>query len=135
RYLALHHLGRTATHAADDVEFEGAVGRFDAAIEEGERITADHHGDRHLLALLEILLAVDPAVVTARGDKADPFLVVHHRAVGAGVVSAFLLILGYAVGAGADVAAAVLLVPDRRGELGDVDVVASHDVLEHRSVV
>ena len=44
-------------------------------------------------------------------------------------------IAGDAVGAGADVAAAVLLVPFRSGEFGDVDVVAHQDVLQHRAVV
>ena len=59
----------------------------------------------------------------------------HLRAIGAGIEPVLLRIAGDAVGAGADVAAAVLLVPDRRGEFGDVDVVAHHDVLEHRAVL
>ena len=135
RHLAAHHLGRAAAHAADDVELEGAVGRLDATVEEGERIAADHHGDRHLLAALEIFLAMDPAVVAASGDETDGLLVVHLRAVGAGVEPVLFRIAGDAVGAGADVAAAVLLVPDRGGEFGHVDIVAHHDVLEHRAVL
>ena len=134
-HLAAHHLGRAAAHAADDVELEGAVGRLDAAVEEGERIAADHHGDRHLLAALEIFLAVDPAVVALGGHEADGLLVVHLRAIGAGVEPVLFRIAGDAVGAGADVAAAVLLVPDRGGEFGHVDIVAHHDVLEHRAVL
>src|SRR4051794_26185884 len=59
--LAAHHLGGAAAHAADDIELEGAVGRLDAPVEEGDRIAADHHGDRHALAALEVFLAVDPA--------------------------------------------------------------------------
>src|SRR5262249_61687538 len=54
---------------------------------------------------------------------------------GAGVGPVLLGIARDAVGAGADVAPAVLLVPLRRRELGDVNLVAHHDVLEYRSVV
>ena len=70
-----------------------------------------------------------------RHQHADRGLVVHHGAVGAGVEPVFLRVAGDAVGAGADVAAAVQLVPDRRGELGHVDGVAGDDVLEDRAVV
>ncbi len=70
-----------------------------------------------------------------RHHEADGLLVVHLRAIGAGVEPVLLGVDGDAVGAGADIAAAVLLVPDRGGELGDVDVIAQHDVLEHRAVV
>ena len=66
---------------------------------------------------------------------ADGLLVVHLGAVGPGIQPVLLGIAGDAVGAGADVAAAVLLVPFRRREFGDVDVVPHHDVLEHRPVV
>ncbi len=134
-HLAAHHPGRSPAHAADDVELEHAVGGFDAAIEESNRIAADHHGDRHRLAALEIFLAVDPAVMALRHDEADGLLVVHLRAVGAGVEPVLLGVDGDAVGAGADIAAAVLLMPDRRGELGDVDVIAHHDVLKNRSAL
>ena len=57
--LAAHHLHRAAAQAADDVELERAVRRFDPAIEEAQRIAAEHHGDRHRLAALEIFLAMD----------------------------------------------------------------------------
>ena len=78
---------------------------------------------------------MDGAVMARRHQHADRGLVVHHGAVGAGVEPVLLRVAGDAVGAGADVAAAVLLVPDRRGELGDVDGVAGQHVLEDRAVV
>src|SRR5262249_20126771 len=53
----------------------------------------------------------------------------------AGVQPVLLGVAGDAVGAGADIAAAVLLVPFRRRKYSDVDVVAHHDVLEHGAVV
>ena len=134
-HLAAHHLDRPAAQAADEVELEHAVGRFQAAEEEGERIAAQHHHHRQRLAALERFVAVDAAVMAGGHHDADRLLVVHLGAVGAGVQPVLLGIAGDAVGAGADVAAAVLLVPFRRREFGDVDVVAHHDVLEHRAVV
>ncbi len=133
--LAAHHLGRPAAHAADDVELERAVGRLDAAVEERQRIAAEHHHHRHGLAARPIFLAMDIAVMAARGDEADRLLVVHHGAIGAGIEPVLLRVAGDAVGAGADVAAAVLLVPDRRREFGHVDVVAGQHVFQHRPVV
>ena len=133
--LAAHHLHRPAAHAADHVDFEGAVGHFQAAIEEGERIAAQHHGDRHRLAALAVFLAMDRAVVAGGQHEADRGLVVHLGAVGAGIEPVLLRVAGDREGAGADVAAAVLLVPDRRGKLGDVDGVAGEDVLEDRPVL
>src|SRR5262249_37092293 len=130
-----HHLGRTPAHAANDIELEYAVWRLDAAVEECDRIAADHHGNGHALTALEIFFAVNPAVMALGHHNADGFLVMHLRPIGAGVKPFFLRVHGDAVGAGADVASAVLLVPDRGGELGDVDVIPHHDVLEHRTVI
>src|SRR5262249_3735111 len=135
RDLAAYHLGRPPAHAADDVELERAVGRLDTAVEEGDRIAADHHHHRHGLTPLEIFLAVDPARVALRPDQADRLPAVHLGAVGAGVEPVLLGIARDAVGAGADITAAVPLVPDRGRELGDVDVVAHHDVLEDGPVL
>src|SRR5436305_888087 len=78
-----------------------------------ERIAADHHRNRHRLAALEVFLAMDPAVMALGHDDADGVAIVHLRAVGAGIEPFLLGIDGDRVGAGADVAAAVVLVPDR----------------------
>ncbi len=131
---AAHHLHRPPAQAADDVELEHAIGRLHAAIEERERIAAQHHHDRHLLAAREIFLAVDIAVMARRHDEADALLVVHLRAIGPGVEPVLLGIARDAVGAGADIAPAVLLVPDGRREFLDIDILAQHHVLEHRPV-
>jgi hypothetical protein len=132
---AAHHLGRAPAHAAHDVELEHPVGGFHPAVEERDRIAAQHHHDRHRLAALEVLVAMKRAVMALGHHDADRIAVVHLRPVGAGIEPALLRIARDAVGAGADVAAAVLLVPDRRGKFGHVDVVAQHDVLEHRAVL
>ncbi len=57
------------------------------------------------------------------------------RAIGAGIEPVFFRVPGDAVGAGADIAAAIFLVPDRRREFGHVDIVAGDDVLQDRTVV
>ena len=57
------------------------------------------------------------------------------RPIGAGIEPVFFGIAGDAVSAGADVAAAVLLVPDRRREFRQVDVVAHQNVFQHRAVL
>jgi hypothetical protein len=72
------------------------------------------------------------AVMAGRHQHPDGGLVVHLGAIGAGVEPVLLGIAGDAVGSGADIPAAVELVPDRRGEFEHVDRVANHDVLEHR---
>ena len=41
--LAAHHLDRLAAQAADQVELEHAVRRFEPAEEERDRIAAEHH--------------------------------------------------------------------------------------------
>ncbi len=133
--LTAHHLHGTAAQAADEVELEHAIGRLEPSEEEGERIAADHHCHRQRLAALERLVAVDAAVVAGGHDDADGLLVVHLRAVGAGIEPVLLRIAGDAVGAGAEIASAVLLMPLGRGEFGHVDIVAHHDVLEHGSVL
>ncbi len=69
----------------------------------------------------------------AGGDiEADVLLVVDHDAVGAAVDPALVGIAGDVEAAGADIAAAVLLVPFRRRELGHVDRVALHDIFQDR---
>ena len=133
--FAAHHLHRPAAQAADDVDLEHAVGRFEPAIEEDQRIAAEHHRHRHRLAALEIFLAMDVAVMSRRDQDADRIAVVHLCAVGAGIEPVLFRVAGDAVGAGADIAAAVLLVPDRRREFRHVDVVADQHVFQHRAVV
>ena len=61
--LAAHHLDRFAAQAADEVELEHAVRRFEPAEEERDRIAAQHGDARQRLAALERLVAVDAAVM------------------------------------------------------------------------
>src|SRR5919109_2839105 len=133
--LAAHHLDRAPAQAADKIEFEYAIWRFQPTEEERDRIAAEHHGHRQRLAPFERLVAMDAAMVARLHHDAHGFFVMHLRAIRAGVEPVFLRVAGDAVGAGADVAAAVLFVPLRRRKYGDVDAITHHDVLEHGSVV
>ena len=130
----LDHLDRRAAHAADDLELAHAVGHFAAAHEEA-------HRDRRrstmatgiALAARLVLVAHLAAVLAGRDVDAERLGVVDHDAVGAAIDPALVRIADDVVAAGADIAAAVLAVPLRRREFGDVDGVAGHDVLHHRA--
>ncbi len=132
RHLAAHHLYRPPAHPADDIDLEHAVGRLDAAIEESERIAAQHHDERHRLSFGEIFRAVEIAVMPGGDQNADRFLVMDLRAIGAGIEPVLFRIARDAVGAGADITPAILFVPDRRREFEHVDVVAGQNIFEHR---
>ena len=73
-------------------------------------------------------------MMSGRDQKPDRIAVVQLRAIGAGVEPVLLRIAGDAVSAGADIAAAVLFVPDRRRKFGEIDVVADKHVFQHRTV-
>jgi hypothetical protein len=73
-------------------------------------------------------------VLAGRDVEAERLLVVGHHAVGAAIDPTFVGIARDVEAAGPDIAAAVGLMPLRRGKPGDVDVVPLHDVLEHRAV-
>ena len=131
--LARNDLHRFAAQAAHDVVLADAVRRLAAGQQEGQGIAAqdDHRGHRLVPRL--VLVAVDAAVLAGRDVEADGFLIVNHHPVRAEVHPVLLGIARDVEAAGADVAAAVVLVPDRRRELRHVDVVTHHDVLEDRS--
>ena len=65
-------------------------------------------------------------------QHADRIRIMHHGAVGAGIQPALVRIARDAVGAGADVAPAILFMPDRGGKFRHVDGVAGEHVLQHR---
>ena len=98
-------------------------------------IAAEHHRDRHRLLARLVLVAHLPALLAGRDVEAAGIRVVDHHAVGAAIDPAVVGIADDGVAAGADIAAAVLGVPLRRREFGDVDLVAGHDVLHHRTAL
>ena len=133
RHLAEHHPFRPAAQAADHVEFERAVRGLQPTKKEGERVAADHHRHRHRFAALEVFFAMNGAVMTRRHENADGVPIKDLRAVGSCVQPVLFWITGDRIGSRANVAAAILLVPNRRGELRHVDSIAHDDILEDRS--
>src|SRR5439155_13160754 len=126
----LDHLDRLAAHPADDLVLADAIRHLAAGHQEGHGIAAADHRHRHWLAARLVFVAHLPAVLAGRDVKAGGPGVVDHHPVGAAIDPALVRVAGDVEAAGADVAAAVAGVPDRRRKAGDVDLVASHDVLE-----
>ena len=118
---------------AGGVVFVLAVGDFDAGHHEERRMHAAHDGDRARLSEL-VPAPHDQIAVLAlrRHDRSDvPALRLH--AVGAVIDPSGVGMPHHDHAAGADVMAAVVLVPFRRRDFQDVDVVAGREVLHHRA--
>src|SRR5262249_29898937 len=130
----LDHLDRLSAHAADDLVLAHPIGHLARGHQEGHGIAAADHRDGHSLAARLVLVAHLPAVLARRDVESRGPGVVDHDAVGAAIDPALVRLAGDVEAAGADVAAAVGLVPLRGRKPGDVDIVAGHDVLEDRTV-
>src|SRR3989441_3230418 len=126
---------RRAAHPAGPVVLGRAVGDLGAGRQEKERIATRAEGERHALFAREPLIAMLPAVLAGRDVEAEPRLVVDHHAVRAEVHPALVRIARDVEAAGAEVAAAVELVPLRSGEDQAIDLVAAEHVLEDRAVL
>ncbi len=92
---------------------------------------ADHH--RAMLAALPVFAADDVAMLAVLDEDDERVLVVHLHPVGAEIDPVAVGIAGDDQAFGADVAAAVVLVPLRRREGVDVDGAAFEHVLQHRA--
>ena len=131
---AADHVDRLAAQAAGDVELAD-LGQRRRSEHEQQRVLAAHDRDLHRLAALEILVAVDAAVLALGDLAADGVAVIDLRAVGAEIEPAGVGILGHDAAGGADIARLVLLVVQRHRELQHVDGVAFEHVLQHRPVL
>ena len=96
---------------------------------------ADHDRDRAGLAALMVFAHDQVAVLALRGHHGRDVLVVHLDAVGAVVDPAGVRILHDHHAAGADVVAAVMLVPARRRDLEQVNVIAAVGILQQRAAL
>src|SRR5215475_3229242 len=94
---------------------------------------AAHH--RHRTFLPELLVAAhdEVAVLALRAHHGGDALVMHLHPVGAVVYPASIRVAHDHHIAGADVVAPVVLVPLRRRNLEQIDVVATCDVLQHET--
>ena len=127
------HLHRLAQQPAGGVVLVLAVRNFQARDHEQRRVHAAHHRDRARLAALVILLLDHVAVLALGAHHGGELLAVRLHAIGAVVDPAGVGIAHDHHVAGADVVAAVVLVPARHRNLEQVDVVAGLDVLQKRA--
>ena len=124
---------RLADQAAGGVEFVLAVGDFEAGDHEQRRMHAAHHGDRAGLAALVIAALDQVAVLALRAHHRRHVAVVGLHPIGAVIDPAGVRIAHDHHVAGADVIAAVMLVPARHRDFENVDVFAGVHVLQHRA--
>ena len=117
--------------AAGVGELGNAVIDLVAGGQEQQRIVADADRHRTGLALLEIFLADDPAVLAGRHPQAQRLLVMDHHPVGADIDPIGIRVLHDHQIAGADEAPAVELMEERHRELVDIHVLVAIDVLQH----
>ena len=114
---------RLAEQAAGRLVFVLAIGNFEPGDGEQAGMDADHHGDRARLAALVIAAhEMSPCLPLEIITEAVP--VVHLDAVGAVIDPAGIRVLHDHHAAGADVIAAVALVPARRRNLQEIDRLA-----------
>src|SRR5271166_1110927 len=131
---AFDHIHGPAPQAADDLILAHAVWHLAARHQEGHGVAAAYHCDRHRLAARAIFVAHLAPVLAGRDIKPRGPGVMDHHAVSAAIGPALVRITGDVEAAGADITAAVGLVPLRRREACYIDVVTTHDVLEDRAV-
>ena len=115
--------------------FAHAVGRVRRSHGKEQRMPAGHEHDRAGLAAVPVLFDDARAVVRGRDVGGDGVPVVHHRAVGAEVDPAGVRVGVDVDAAGADVAPAVVRVPERDRKARDIHVVAFKVVFKYRPVV
>ena len=127
------HLHGLAQQPTGRVVLVLTVWNFQARNHEQRRVHAAHHRDRTRLAELVILLLDHVAVLALGAHHGGELLVVRLHAVGAVVDPAGVGIAHDHHVAGADVVAAVVLVPARHRDLEQVDIVAGLDVLQERT--
>ena len=78
---------------------------------------------------------MNTAVLAGRNVESDLVPALDHYTVGADIDPAGLRVARNVIGTRADIAAAVVFVPDRRRKGLDVDVVAFDDILQNRAVL
>ncbi|MBM2806514.1 MAG: hypothetical protein HW419_4407 [Deltaproteobacteria bacterium] len=106
-----------------------------AGHEKEQRIAAEHQRERHLFAFAKIFLSVHVAMLARNHEQTHGFLVLNHRPVAARIDPFFVRVHGDRITAGADVAPAVVDMPDRRGKYFYIDISFLNDILKNRAAV
>ncbi len=127
--VAFEQFDRRAVDAAVIFVFAFGFRKARRRHQEQQRIDAVSGGDRHRLAHLPPLLAVERGVLAGRGIDADLARAFDHHAIGADIDAAGLRALRHHRVAGAEIKPAVERPHALRRELPDVDLVAGDDVL------
>src|SRR5262245_30520322 len=96
---------------------------------------AEGHGDFERLAIGGVLFALDAAVLAGRNVKSQLVFVMDHDPVRTVIYPTFVGIAGNIHAPGANITAAVFVMPERRRELEHVDIAILIDVVEKRALL
>ena len=132
--FSLHTFDRFAADAADNIEFKHANGGLGASVEEGNRFAANNHGDRAGFTACPVFLPVNVAVLACDHQATHRFAIVKHGPVGTAIEPPVIRVPGHGIGAGAQIAAAVIGVPKGCWKRHQIDVVPGLDVFEDRTI-
>ena len=133
--FAFDQLHRPVHHPAAPIVLGHTVGHRVGGGEIRDRVDADDDHDRTRFPGLEILVAMDAALLAVRDVGCEQARSFDHHAIGADVDTPGIGIARHHTARRADVTAAVLFVVYRDREHLDVDVLTAHDVLAHRTVL
>ena len=134
-HRTLDYLDRRAANAAKDFQLADPKRHLTAAHQETQGIATANNDDRHALSARLIFVAHLAAVFARRNVEAQRLLIVDHHPVGAAIDPAGVRITRDVITSSANVASAVGMMPLRRRESGDVNVLTGHHVLHDWPVI
>ena len=132
---ALDHLDRLAAHRTGVIQFAHAGGHFHPGQDHEQRVHADVYRHRRPAFARHPFVAMGAAMLAVDDVHGDVVLVHQHRAIGAKIDPMIVRVDGGYCRAGTDVAPAIQGMPQRGGKFHQVDRIALHHVLEHRTAV
>src|SRR4029079_467442 len=131
--FSFDHFDRLAFQSPGVIEFRNAVVDLVSRDHEEHRILADGDNHRAGFAALEVLVALNAAVLARRNVQSHAVLVMYHAAVSAEVYPTFVRVTRRDQTGGTDKAAAVELMHERNGKFEQVDLVTRVDVFQNRT--
>src|SRR5919197_821084 len=133
-HIAADYFERAADHCAGVIELADAGRHLGAGHHQEDRVVAEGDGDRSPDFAAEPFVDVLPSVLAGDGiDGSGATVLLNLHAVSAAVDAAAVRVAGQNDAAGAEVAAAVVLVPEGRRESQEVHVRTFDHVLEDGS--
>src|SRR6516165_2362949 len=134
-HRTLDYIDRRAANATKDFQLADPKRHLTATHQEAQGIATADNNDWHALSARLIFVAHLAAVFARRNVEAQRLLIVDHHPVGATIDPASVRITRDVITSSANVASAVGMMPLRRRESGDIDVLAGHGVLHDWAVV